>query len=81
MYGLKVAVILAFNYIVTNLVSFGYHPVKHTPCLWKHEIRPTTFTLYVENVEIKCYNNEDKEHLLNDLKTKYEISIDPKREN
>ena len=39
MYGLKEAGILTFNYIVTNLAPYGYHPVPHTEDLWKHETR------------------------------------------
>ena len=78
MYGLKEAGILAFNYIVKNLAPFGYHPVKFTPGLWKHETRPTTFILCVDDFGIKSYCKEDKDHLLNALQTKYEISIDPK---
>ena len=81
MYRLKEVGILAFSYIVKKLALFGYPPVKKTPCLWKNETRLTTSTLCVDNFGIKSYNNEEKEHLLNALKTKYEISIDPKGEN
>ena len=52
-YGLKEAGILAFNYIVKNLVPVGYHPVKFTPGLWKYETRPTMFTLCVDYFGIK----------------------------
>ena len=67
MYGLKEAGILAFNYIVTNLAPFGYHPIKHTLGLWKHATRPTTFTLHVGDFRIKSYSEDDKEYLLNAL--------------
>ena len=40
MYGLKEAGILAFNYLVENLVPHGYHPVQHTAVLWCHEKKP-----------------------------------------
>ena len=33
MYGLKEVGIVSFNYIVKNLATFGYHPVKFTPSL------------------------------------------------
>ena len=54
-YGLKEADILAFNYTVKNLAPFGYHPVTHTPGLWKDETRLTTFTLCIDNFVIKAY--------------------------
>ena len=79
-YGLKEAGILVLNYIVNNLAPFGYHPTKHTLCLWKHEIRPITFTLYVEDFGSKSYSKEDKENLLDALKTKHETSSDSKGE-
>ena len=68
MYGLKDAGILVFNYIVTKLAIFECHPLKHTPCIWKHETGPITFTLYVDDFGNKSYSKEDKEHLLNALK-------------
>ena len=80
-YGLKEAGILAYNYIVNNLAPFGYHPVKFTPGLWKYETISTIFTLYVDNFSIESYSKDDNDHLLNALRTKYEISIDPKGEN
>ena len=39
MHGLKEAGILKCNYVVTNLAPFGYHPVKNTAGLWKHETK------------------------------------------
>ena len=81
MYGSKYVGILAFNYIVNNLVPFRYHPVKHAPGLWKYETRSITYTLYVGDFGINSYSKEDKEHLISALKTKYEISIDFKGAN
>ena len=69
-----------FNYIVKNLAPFGYHSVKHTPGLWEHKTKSTTSTLCVDYFWIKSYSKEDKEHPLNALRTKYEISTDSKGE-
>lgn len=52
MHDLKEASILAFNYIVKNLVPFGYHPVRYTPGLCRHESRSTMFTLRVDGFGI-----------------------------
>ena len=53
MYGLKEAAILAYKQLRNHLSKFGYVPMKHTPGLWRHESRPTTFTLAVDNIGIK----------------------------
>ena len=74
MYRLKESGTLAFNYVLKNLVSFGYHPVQFISGLWKHEIRPKTFTLCVDNFGIKSYSQDDTDHLLNTLCRTYKIS-------
>ena len=81
MYGLKEAGILAFNYVVENLAPHGYYPVRYTPGLWKHKTRKTTFILCVDDFGIKHHSQDDLDHLLNALRTKYEISTDPSRTN
>ena len=53
MYSLKEAAILAYKQLYDHLSKFGYVPMKHTPGLWRHESRPTTFTLAVDNIGIK----------------------------
>ena len=76
MYGLKKADILAFNYVVQNLVPFGYHPVRHIAGLWKHETRRTVLKLCVDDFSIKYHSKKDVEYLLNALTTNYEILTD-----
>ena len=76
MYGLKEAGTLAFNYVVENLKPHGYHLMELTSGLWKHEIWKTTFELCVDDFVVKYHNQNDLEHLLNALNTKYEISTD-----
>ena len=39
MYGLKQAAILAYNQLVKRLEQYGYHPLKSSNGLWKHESR------------------------------------------
>ena len=81
MYGLKEAGILAFNYVIENLAPHGYYRVHYTPGLWKHRTRKTTFILCVDDFGIKHHSEDDLDHLLNALRTKYEISTDPSGTN
>ena len=53
MYGLKQAGIIANMELTKHLDKFGYHPVQHSPGLWKHNTRSTIFILVVEDFAIK----------------------------
>ena len=50
--------------------------MKHTPGLWRHESRPTTFTLAVDYFGIKHFKKSDAEHLFQALGQKYSLTID-----
>ena len=76
MYGLKEAGVIAFNQLVAKLKPFGYSPVDHTPGLWKHETKRTTFTLCVDDFGVQYFSLEDANHLINALKESYECTID-----
>ena len=76
MYGLKEAGVIAFNQLVKHLAPHGYHPMKHTAGLWRHETRKTTFALCVDDFGIKYFSMDDANHLLAALRTKYEITVD-----
>ena len=77
MYGLKEAIIIAYKRLVRNLQPHGYAPVAHTPDLWTHTTLSTTFTLAVEDFGIKLFAADDATHLLNSLRKKYSITVDP----
>ena len=47
MYGLKQAIIITHQEIIKHLAPYGYHLVKYTPGLWKHETKDTLFSLVV----------------------------------
>ena len=81
MYGLKKVGILAFNYLVEKLAPQGYYPVWYTPGLWKHKTRKKIFILYIDDFGITHHSEDDLNHLLNALRTKYEISTNPSRTN
>ena len=76
MYGLKEAGIIAFDQLAKRLAPHGYHPVKHTPGLWKHSTRPTTFTLCVDDFGIKYMNRNDALHLIAAVTSHYEATVD-----
>jgi hypothetical protein len=58
MYGLPQAGILANQLLRKRLKPHGYFEVTNTPGLWKHETRPTTFTLVVDDFGIKFVGDE-----------------------
>jgi hypothetical protein len=76
MYGLKEAAILAYDQLVAHLAPSGYYPVEHTPGLWRHLTRRTTFTLAVDDFGIKYFCKADADHLFASLATKYELTKD-----
>ena len=76
MYGLKEAAILVYEQLQANLAQFGYIPMKHAPGLWRHESRPKTFAVAVDNVGIKYFKKSDAEHLFDELSKKYFLTID-----
>jgi hypothetical protein len=76
MYGLKEAAILAYEQLRDHLAPFGYAPVTHTPGLWRHATKPTTFTLAVDDFGIKFFSQSDADHLLDALRTKYDLTVD-----
>ena len=67
MYGLPHAGKIANDRLQQHLAPYGYHPVRHTPGLWKHNSRPISFTLVVDDFGIKYANIADVHHLHNEL--------------
>ena len=76
MYGLPQAGRIAYEGLMEHLKPYGYAPVPHTPGLWRHESRPTLFTLIVDDFAVKYLSKDDANHLLDALKTKYEVEED-----
>ena len=74
MYGLKEAGIL--NKLVKALAPHGYKPMPNTTGLWKHTTRQTTFALCVDDFGVKYFSREDADHLINALRSTYNITID-----
>ena len=75
MYGLPQAGIISNQLLQKRLAKHGYFKLPHTPGLWKHEHKPTAFTLVVNDFGIKYVSRENLSHLMNALKEHYELSI------
>ena len=75
--GQKQASRLANERLVHHPAPYGYVPVQHTPSLWKHEYNGILFTLVVDDFGIKYTSQAATSHLLQELRDKYQITIDP----
>jgi hypothetical protein len=76
MYGLKQAGLLANQLLQKRLKPFGYYPARHTPGLWLHNTKPTTFSLVVDDFAVKYVTKSDANHLRDGLLQHYEITTD-----
>ena len=74
--GLKQAGRIAHDRLVKHMKQFGYAPCKHTPALWKHDTRPISFTLVVDDFGVKYINKQDLQHLIDTLRQQYTITVD-----
>jgi hypothetical protein len=76
MYGLPQAGIIVQELLETRLLKAGYTQSKITPGYWKHEWRPISFTLVVDDFGVKYIGAEHVQHILQVLKQDYEIEED-----
>jgi hypothetical protein len=76
MYGLPQAGIIAQELLEERLLKAGYRQSKVTPGYWKHDWRPISFTLVMDNFGIKYINKTDANHLIQTLQQDYEIEED-----
>jgi hypothetical protein len=70
-WGLPQAGILANKLLCKRLAPFGYFECLNTPGLWKHESRPISFTLIIDDFGVKYKRKEDVDHLIAAIKSKY----------
>ena len=75
-WGLPQAGILANKLLRRQLLPHGYYQCTNTPSLWKHEWRPISFTLVVDNFGVKYVGKEHVEHLIRCITEKYEVTKD-----
>jgi hypothetical protein len=76
MYGLPQAGIIAQELLKERLLAAGYSQSKITPGCWKHELRPISFTLIVDDFGVKYIGKEHAMHLIKMLKEHYEVKED-----
>ena len=62
-YGINQSGSLANKYLKANLAKNGYFPMKHTPGLFKHELRPINLSLVVDDFGVLYRSKDDSEHL------------------
>ncbi len=71
MYGLPQAGILAQELLKKCLNKHGYCQSPLTPGLWRHDFRPISFTLCVDDFRIKYIGHEHAKHLASILSKHY----------
>ncbi|EJK70216.1 hypothetical protein THAOC_08441, partial [Thalassiosira oceanica] len=77
MYGLPQSGLLANELLEKRLANFGYRQSKLVPGLWKHDWRPVTFSLVVDDFGVKYVGHEHAEHLEQAIvKSGYRIKSD-----
>jgi hypothetical protein len=76
MYGLPQAGIIAQDLLTKRLNKASYYQSKITPGYWRHNWRPISFTLVVDDFGVKYINKADVEHLMSVLKQDYEVDTD-----
>jgi hypothetical protein len=74
--GLPQAGILANKLLQKHLAPHGYYKYTNAPGLWKHTTCPISFTLVVNNFGVKYKHQEDIDHLIAAIKTKYKLTKD-----
>ncbi len=80
MYGLPQAGIIAQQLLKKRLKAHGYHQSTITPGLWKHDTRPISFSLVVDDFEVKYVGEENTQHLLATVRKYYKYSCNWKGE-
>eukprot|EP00804_Cyclotella_cryptica_P008990 CCRYP_003099-RA/>CCRYP_003099-RA protein AED:0.27 eAED:0.27 QI:0/-1/0/1/-1/1/1/0/583 len=80
MYGLPQAGIIAQQLLEKRLALKGYRQSSITPGFWKHDWRPISFTLCVDDFGVKYVGIKHAHHLLQTLNEHYEMSQDWKGE-
>jgi hypothetical protein len=80
MYGLPQAGIIAQQLLEKCLKVHGYRQSTITPGLWKHDTRPISFYLVVDNFGVKYVGEENAQHLLDTVRKYYKCSCDWKGE-
>ncbi len=76
MYGLPQAGIIVQELLEERLTVAGYKQSKVTLGYCKHEWRPFSFALVVDNFGVKYIGKEHVHHLIKALESDYEIEVE-----
>jgi hypothetical protein len=76
MYGLKQAGLLANKLQQKRVAPFGYDPARQKPGLWLHKTIPISFSIIVDDFEVKYVGKQHADHLRGDLLRSYELTTD-----
>ena len=76
MYGLPQAGIIAQKLLEKRLNAQGYRQSTITPGFWRHDWRPISFTLCVDDFGVKYFGTEHAKHLLQTINAHYNTSHD-----
>ncbi len=76
MYSLPQARIIAQQLIEKQLQQHRYRQCKTTPGLWKHNTRPISFILVIDNFGVKYVGEENTQHLLETVRQFYKCLCD-----
>jgi hypothetical protein len=75
-YGLPQAGKLAQDDLLLLLESGGYYQCRNTPLLFRHQTRPISFVLVVDDFSVKYVHHSDALHLLSIIGNKYKYTVD-----
>ena len=67
---------IANNKLKLQLAKLGHEPAPIMPGLWRHQARLLQFSLVVDDFGVKYERQADITHILDALKTIYNISED-----
>ena len=81
MYGLPHAGRAAYDKLPLHLKAGCYVPTKHTPGLFRHQRKPITLTLIINDFGVKYEDRVESEDLVALSKKKYNTTIDWKGTN
>ena len=56
--------------------SHDYYEHPNALCLFLHSTRPIVFTLIADDIGIKVFNEEDLQHLITTIRSKWEVKLD-----
>ncbi len=75
-WGSPQAGILANKRLRRKLAPFRYYECVEMLGLWKHETRPLTFTLVVDDFGVKYESKDDVDHVIASIKSTYKVTED-----